>query len=106
MLDGEHGQTKQKAARLVIDLAVTAGASEFVRAEHAHVAGVSVITGGHGLRRFLADLSGDPQGKVSIPTTLNSAGCDRERIVEMGIEHPDFLEQQFEIVHALSLIHI
>ena len=30
MLDGEHGQTKQKAARLVIDLAVTAGASEFV----------------------------------------------------------------------------
>ena len=106
MLDGEHGQTKQKAARLVIDLAVTAGSSEFVRAEHAHVAGVSVITGGHGLRRFLADLSGDPQGKVSIPTTLNSAGCDRERIVEMGIEHPDFLEQQFEIVHAYAELGI
>ena len=72
MLDGEHGTTKQKAARLVIDLASSAGANEFVRCENSHVSGVSVITGGHGLRRFLADLSGDDKGKVSIPTTLNS----------------------------------
>ena len=62
MLDGEHGPTKQKAARLVVDLAATAGASEFTRCAHAHVSGVSVITGGHGLRRFLSDLSGDPEG--------------------------------------------
>ena len=76
MLDGANGPTKQKAARLIIDLASTAGAVEFIRADNAHVSGVSVITGGHGLRRFLSDLSGDPDGKVSIPTTLNSAGCD------------------------------
>ena len=68
MLDGEHGPTKQKAARLVVDLAASAGASEFTRCAHAHVSGVSVITGGHGLRRFLSDLSGDPEGTVSIPT--------------------------------------
>ena len=72
MLDGDHGPTKQKAASLVVDLASTAGAKEFIRASHAHVSGVSVITGGHGLRRFLADLSGDKNGKVAIPTTLNS----------------------------------
>ena len=48
MLDGEHGPTKQKAARLVVDLAASAGASEFTRCAHAHVSGVSVITGGHG----------------------------------------------------------
>lgn len=106
MLDGTMGPTKQKAARLVVDLAATAGASEFVRAEHAHVSGVSVITGGHGLRRFLADLSGDPQGKVVIPTTLNSAGCDHEKVDEMGIDYPDFLEQQFEIIHAYSELGI
>ena len=66
MLDGEHGTTKQKAARLVIDLASTAGATEFIRCEHAHVSGVSVITGGHGLRRFLSDLSGDDLSLIHI----------------------------------------
>lgn len=106
MLIGQHGPTKQKAARLVVDLASTAGASEFVRVSNAHVSGVSVITGGHGLRRFLADLSGDPLGKVTIPTTLNSAGCDHEKMEEMGIDYPDFLEQQFEIVHSYSELGI
>ncbi len=37
MLDGEHGTTKQKAARLVIDLAYSAGADEFVRCDNSHV---------------------------------------------------------------------
>ena len=106
MLDGSNGTTKQKAARLVVDLASTAGASEFIRVDNAHVSGVSVITGGHGLRRFLADLSGDSQGIVSIPTTLNSAGCDHEKMEEMGIDYPDFLEQQFEIVHSYSELGI
>tara|TARA_B100000886_G_scaffold152898_1_gene104105 strand:+ start:1600 stop:3315 length:1716 start_codon:yes stop_codon:yes gene_type:complete len=106
MLIGQHGPTKQKAARLVVDLASTAGASEFLRVSNAHVSGVSVITGGHGLRRFLADLSGDPMGKVAIPTTLNSAGCDHEKMEEMGIDYPDFLEQQFEIVHSYSELGI
>ena len=85
MLDGLVGPTKQKAARLVVDLAVTAGASEFIPVSNAHVSGVSVITGGHGLRRFLQDISDDPEGMVSIPTTLNSAGCDNEKIEEMNI---------------------
>ena len=106
MLDGEHGTTKQKAARLVIDLASSAGADEFVRCENSHVSGVSVITGGHGLRRFLADLSGDDKGKVSIPTTLNSAGCDREKMEEMGIDYPDFLKFQFEIIEAYNNLGI
>lgn len=106
MLSGQHGPTKQKAARLLVDLASTAGASEFIRVSNAHVSGVSVITGGHGLRRFLADLSGDPLGKVTIPTTLNSAGCDHEKMEEMGIDYPDFLEQQFEIVHSYSELGI
>jgi len=106
MLDGHMGPTKQKAARLVVDLAVTAGVSEFIRVSHAHVSGVSVITGGHGLRRFLKDISNDPEGMVSIPTTLNSAGCDSEKIDEMNIDYPDFLEQQFEIIQSYSKLGI
>ncbi len=99
-LEGEEGETRQKAARLVVDLATTAGAKGFVEVAHAHVSGVSVITGGHGLRRFLSDLSGDSSGVVVIPTTLNSAGCDKEKMQEMDIAWPDFLQQQFEIVMA------
>ena len=57
-LAGQRG-TRQKAARLVIDLADTAKADGYLEAVHAHVSGVSVITGGHGLRRFLQDLSAD-----------------------------------------------
>ena len=106
MLAGEHGPTKQKAARLVVDLAATAGAAEFVTCANAHVSGVSPLTGGHGLRRFLADLSGDELGTVEIPTTLNSAGCDKEKMKEMDIETEDFLKHQFEIVHAYAELGI
>ena len=59
MLAGEKGPTKQKAACLVIDLASTAGATEFIQCANAHVSGVSPLTGGHGLRFFLKDLAGD-----------------------------------------------
>ena len=90
-LRGGEGATRQKAARLVVDLAETANAEGFVKVDHAHVSGVSVITGGHGLRRFLADLSADGDGQVAIPTTLNSAGCDREKMKEMDIQWPEFL---------------
>ena len=63
-LKGE-GKTRQKAARLVLDLA-DHQRRWFVEAVHAHVSGVSVITGGHGLRRFLGDLSKDGDGQVAI----------------------------------------
>ena len=105
-LAGEEGKTRQKAARLVVDLADTANAEGYLPAVHAHVSGVSVITGGHGLRRFLNDLSADGDGHVAIPTTLNSAGCDQEKMEEMDIEWPDFLEQQFEIVQAYEQLGI
>ena len=56
-LNGEEGPTRQKGARLVVDLALTAGASSFVEVKDSHVSGVSVITGGDGLIRFLEDLT-------------------------------------------------
>ena len=105
-LDGKEGKTRQMGARLVLDLADTTKAQGYVEAVHAHVSGVSVITGGHGLRRFLRDLAQEGDGQVAVPTTLNSAGCDREKMEEMAIEWPDFLEQQFEIVQAYEQLGI
>ena len=106
MLEGNEGPTRQKSARLVVDLAYSAGANEFIQVEEAHVSGVSVITGGSGLRRFLRDLSSDKTGSVVIPTTLNSAGCDKEKMEEMDIEWPNFLESQFEIIQAYERLGI
>ena len=105
-LSGEEGKTRQKAAKLVVDLAEIANADGFIEVDNAHVSGVSVITGGHGLRRFLSDLSDDKDGQVAITTTLNSAGCDKEKMQEMDIDWPDFLEQQFEIIYAYERLGI
>ncbi len=105
-LNGVEGKTRQKAARLVLDMAETTHAEGYVEVVNAHVSGVSVITGGHGLRRFLRDLSEDGDGRVAVNTTLNSAGCDREKMEEMGIEWPDFLKQQFEIIEAYERLGI
>ena len=55
---------------------------------------------------FLSDLSDDEDGQVAITTTLNSAGCDKEKMQEMDIDWPDFLEQQFEIIHAYERLGI
>ena len=37
MLSGEQGLTREKAARLVVDLAETAGAEGFIEVDHSHV---------------------------------------------------------------------
>ena len=100
MLSGSSGPTKQKAIRLLIDLGDAAGATELIPITHAHVSGVSPLTGGHGLRRFLSDLASDDHGKVSIVTTLNSAGCDSDNYEKMQVSEQEFLEHHFEILSA------
>ena len=91
---------------MVVDLAEIAKAEGFVEVDNAHVSGVSVITGGHGLSRFLADLSQDKDGRIAITTTLNSAGCDKEKMEEMVSIGRYFLEQQSEIIEAYERLGI
>ncbi|MDX1689136.1 MAG: aconitase X, partial [Candidatus Promineifilaceae bacterium] len=98
MLAGEQGRTKQMAMRLLLDMAATAGATELAPIDSAHLSGVSPLTGGMGLRRFLARLAEDPEAQVAVPTTLNAAGCDPGRFEAMRITVPDFLEHSQEIV--------
>ena len=105
-LDGKEGPTRQKGARLVVDLALTAGASSFVEVKDSHVSGVSVITGGDGLIRFLRDLTESGGPGVTIPTTLNSAGCDADRMEEMDLGREGFLEAQLGIVDAYTKLGI
>ena len=106
MLDGDHGVAKQMAMRLVLDMAAAAGTNELIAIDSAHLSGVSPLTGGLGLRRFLAKLASDPDAKMAIPTTLNAAGCDESQFDAMRIVAPDFLEHNHEIVELYTKLGV
>jgi phosphomecalonate degydratase large subunit len=106
MLNGERGLAKQMAMRLLLDMSAAAGASELIPISSAHLSGVSPLTGGLGLRLFLARLADDPLAKVAVPTTLNSAGCDEAQFAEMYISAPDFLAHNREIVNQYTRLSV
>ncbi len=62
MFDGHRGQAKQMGMRLLLDMAAAAGATKLIPHSSAHLSGVSPLTGGLGLRQFLAKLTSDPAG--------------------------------------------
>ena len=88
--------------RLLLDLAAIAGAEELTPIGSAHLSGVSPLTGGLGLRLFLARLAEDPGEGVVIPTTLNAAGCDEDHFGAMRIVVPEFLDHHREIIKSYA----
>ena len=106
ILNGEQGKTRQKAIRLLIDLGKAAKAKKLVPVVSAHVSGVSPLTGGEGLIKFLEDIVSDNDGTAAVATTLNSAGCDRSRFEEMDIPVKDYVEKQQLILDAYEKLGI
>ncbi len=106
MLAGSQGPTKKKAMRLLIDLGKAAKAEKLVPVVSAHVSGVSPLTGGDGLIRFLKDLGSEENVKTAVETTLNSAGCDRTKFKEMNIPVKDYVEKQQVILDAYEKLGI
>ena len=106
MLEGRKGPTKQKAIRLLIDLGRAANAEKLVPVVSAHVSGVSPLTGGDGLIKFLKDLGSEDKVKTAVDTTLNSAGCDRTKFKEMEIPVKDYVEKQQIILDAYEKLGI
>ena len=106
MLKGREGPTKQKAIRLLIDLGRAANAEKLVPVVSAHVSGVSPLTGGDGLIKFLKDLGSEDKVKTAVDTTLNSAGCDRTKFKEMDIPVKDYVEKQQIILDAYEKLGI
>ena len=106
MFNGEQGRARQMGMRLLLDMAATAGVTELVPIQSAHLSGVSPLTGGLGLRRFLARLAEDPQAQVAVPTTLNAAGCDAAQFEAMRITAPNFLEHNQEIVALYTALGV
>ncbi len=106
ILDGSQGSTKQKAMRLLIDLGEAANAEQLVPVVSAHVSGVSPLTGGDGLIRFLKDLGTEGNVTTAVETTLNAAGCDRTKFKEMDIPVKDYVEKQQIILDAYEKLGI
>lgn len=106
MLAGELGEAKKMAMRLLVDMAAASGAAGFLPIHSAHLSGVSPLTGGFGLRRFLARLAEDPSAQVAVPTTLNAAGCDANQFDAMRIAVSDFLEHSQEIVSLYTKLGV
>jgi len=112
MLAGEQGRARQMGMRLLLDLAAMAGAERLVPIGSAHLSGVSPLTGGLGLRLFLARLaeeSGpgvDAPAGVAAPTTLNAAGCDEKQFAAMRIAEPDFLDHHREIINLYARLGV
>jgi len=106
MLKGGQGSTKQKAMRLLVDLGEAAGAERLIPVTSAHVSGVSPLTGGEGLIRFLKDLTAEGCSETAVETTLNSAGCDRTKIEDMDIPVKDYVEKQQNILDAYERLGI
>lgn len=106
MLAGEQGLAKQMAMRLLLDMAAAAAATELIPIKSAHLSGVSPLTGGLGLRLFLARLGSEEGVSMAVPTTLNSAGCDEAQFDEMRIVAPDFLRHNHEIVELYTKLGV
>ena len=104
VLDGEKGAGPQRAMELVTALAKIYGADSLVDITSAHLSGASYKTIGDGGLKYLSDMVAGG-AKISVPSTLNPVGMDRERWKEMHIS-PEFAEKQIEIIDLYGKLGI
>ena len=96
ILDGESGEGAQKAMELVVALGKIYNADGLVDITSAHLSGASYKTIGDGGLKYLEDMV-KGGAKVSVKSTLNPIGMDRERWAEMHISE-EFARKQNRIV--------
>lgn len=100
MLEGEYGEAKATALKLIIALGEVFNAKRLISIENAQIAGISYKTIGDSGLEFIKDLY-DKNAKFSVPATLNPAGIDLEKWREIGIPE-DFAEKQLKIISFLE----
>ncbi|MCL1811219.1 MAG: aconitase X catalytic domain-containing protein [Methanomassiliicoccaceae archaeon] len=95
-LAGEEGESRRKAMELVVALGKIYGAEDLIEITSAHLSGASYKTIGDGGLKYLEDMV-KGKAEISVPSTLNPVGMDRERWKEMHIS-PAFAEKQLKII--------
>ncbi|MGC8645774.1 MAG: aconitase X [Thermoplasmata archaeon] len=91
--DGNQGEAKKTAIRLLVALGELGGAEKLIPIRSAHISGVSYKNIGDGGIQFLRKIS----EKVSVPTTLNPLGFDIENGGPVEIDE-QFRRKQMEII--------
>ena len=104
ILDGESGEGAQKAMELVVALGKIYRADGLVDITSAHLSGASYKTIGDGGLKYLEDMVAGG-AKVSVNSTLNPIGMDRERWSEMHISE-SFAVKQNRIVELYGMMGI
>lgn len=104
ILNGEEGEGRQKAMELVTALGKIYGAEDLIDITSAHLSGASYKTIGDGGLKYLEDMAAGG-ARVSVPSTLNPVGMDRERWREMHITE-EFAEKQLRIIELYGRMGI
>ncbi len=104
VLAGEEGESSRKAMELVVALGKIYGAEDLIDITSAHLSGASYKTIGDGGLKYLEDVV-KGGARVSVPSTLNPIGMDRDRWKEMHIS-PAFAEKQLKIIELYKKIGV
>ena len=104
ILQGEAGEGKQIALSLLVDIGDFFEAERLIDIASTHISGVSYLTGGDGLIDQLEYLV-EKKCKVSVHSTLNPCGMDRNKWSDMGVT-PEFAEKQFKIIQAYETMGV
>jgi predicted aconitase len=100
MLDGEYGEAKATALKLIIALGKVFNAKKLIPIKNAQIAGISYKTIGDSGLDFIEDLH-NKNAKFTVSATLNPAGIDLEKWREIGIPE-DFAKKQLKIIAFLE----
>lgn len=104
ILDGEEGEGRQNAMELVTALGKIYGAEDLIDITSAHLSGASYKTIGDGGLKYLEDMASGG-ARVSVPSTLNPVGMDRDRWREMHISQ-EFAAKQLRIIDLYGLMGV
>ena len=104
ILAGERGEAWRTAMRILVDVGDFFEAEKMIDIESSHISGVSYLTGGEALIEQLSSFV-KLNAKVSVPSTLNPCGMDREKWKNMRISD-DFAKKQFEILNYFKSLEV
>jgi predicted aconitase len=102
--NGEYGETLETCMNLLVSLGDIYGAEKLIPISSAQVSGVSYKTIGEKGLEFLKDIS-NSNIKVSVPTTLNPAGMDLDKYVELRFPK-EFAKKQLEVIECFKKMDI
>lgn len=97
VLDGEQGEIRRRAMELLVALGEISKAESLVPIVSAQIAGASYKTISEAGVEFLEEFSAD--AKVTVKSTLNPLGMDRDNWRELGIDE-EFARMQMRILDA------